>query len=318
MEEHGEMQSPDISGAIEALLFVSDEPVGALTIAEMLEVDLKSVEAALDAIRARLEAEDRGVQLREVAGGWRFYTHPRHHGLIEKYVLSWDTRKLTQAALETLAVIAYNQPITRAGVTSVRGVNSDSPINSLVEKGLVREAGRDKNAPGQPILYATSRTFLEKFGLASTRDLPNLEDFAPDEQSRELIRERLGATRKAHEEQVATLFDDDLTLDLGLDESERIVGDFAPAIEGEEDDELAATSGMGDAIAQTFGMPETVWSVDEGGEEGTRGVESDACGAEADARDVEGDARRCESNLIGAEDDACSAEGAATNDESEA
>lgn len=226
-------------------------------------------------------------------------------------MLSWDTRKLTQAALETLAVIAYNQPITRAGVTSVRGVNSDSPINSLVEKGLVREAGRDKNAPGQPILYATSRTFLEKFGLASTRDLPNLEDFAPDEQSRELIRERLGATRKAHEEQVATLFDDDLTLDLGLDESERIVGDFAPAIEGGEGDELAATSGMGDAIAQAFGMPETVWSVDEGGEEDTRGVESDA-------RDVEGDARRCESNLIGAEDDACSTEGAATNDESEA
>ena len=74
-----------------------------------------------------LEAEDRGVQLREVAGGWRFYTHPRHHGLIEKYVLSWDTRKLTQAALETLAVIAYNQPITRAGVTSVRGVNSGQP-----------------------------------------------------------------------------------------------------------------------------------------------------------------------------------------------
>ena len=175
MEEHEEVQSPDISGAIEALLFVSDEPVGALTIAEMLEVDLKAVEAVLDAIRARLEAEDRGVQLREVAGGWRFYTHPRHHGLIEKYVLSWETRKLTQAALETLAVIAYNQPITRAGVTSVRGVNSDSPINSLVEKGLVREAGRDKNAPGQPILYATSRTFLEKFGLASTRDLPNLE-----------------------------------------------------------------------------------------------------------------------------------------------
>lgn len=192
------------------------------------------------------------------------------------------------------------------------------PINSLVEKGLVREAGRDKNAPGQPILYATSRTFLEKFGLASTRDLPNLEDFAPDEQSRELIRERLGATRKAHEEQVATLFDDDLTLDLGLDESERIVGDFAPAIEGGEGDELAAPSGMGDAIAQAFGMPETVWSVDEGGEEDTRGVESDARGAEADARDVEGDARRRENNLIGAEDDACNTEGAAINDESEA
>lgn len=304
MEEHGEMQSSDISGAIEALLFVSDEPVGALTIAEMLEVDLKAVEAALDAIRARLESEDRGIQLREVAGGWRFYTHPRHHELIEKYVLSWDTRKLTQAALETLAVIAYNQPITRSGVTSVRGVNSDSPINSLVEKGLVREAGRDKNAPGQPILYATSRAFLEKFGLASTRDLPNLEDFAPDEQSRELIRERLGATRRAHEEQASTLFDDDLTLDLGLDESERIVGNFAPAMEGGEGDELVAASNMGDAIAQAFGMPETVWSVDEGVEE--------------DARGAENDARAHGSDLDNNEDGPRYAEGDASNDESEA
>ena len=222
-------RSDDITGPIEALLFVSDEPVGALTIADMLGADLKRVESALDAIRVRLESEDRGIQLREVAGGWRFYTHPRHHDLIEKYVLSWDTRKLSQAALETLAVIAYNQPITRSGVTSVRGVNSDSPINSLVEKGLVREAGRDKNAPGQPILYATSRSFLEKFGLASVRDLPNLEDFAPDEQGRELIRERLGATRQRHEEQAATLFDDDLSLELGLDDSERIVGSFVPA-----------------------------------------------------------------------------------------
>ena len=304
MEEHGEMQSSDISGAIEALLFVSDEPVGALTIAEMLEVDLKAVEAALDAIRARLESEDRGIQLREVAGGWRFYTHPRHHELIEKYVLSWDTRKLTQAALETLAVIAYNQPITRSGVTSVRGVNSDSPINSLVEKGLVREAGRDKNAPGQPILYATSRAFLEKFGLASTRDLPNLEDFAPDEQSRELIRERLGATRRAHEEQASTLFDDDLTLDLGLDESERIVGNFAPAMEGGEGDELVAASNMGDAIAQAFGMPETVWSVYDGVEE--------------DARGAENDARAHGSDLDNNEDGPRYAEGDASNDESEA
>ena len=312
------LDQAQLSGAIEAMLFVTDEPVGVIELADMLEADPKLVEQALVDLREKLEREQRGIQLREVAGGWRLYTHPAYHDLVEKYVLSWDTRKLTQAALETLAVIAYNQPITRAGVTSVRGVNSDSPINSLVEKGLVREAGRDKNAPGQPILYATSRTFLEKFGLASTRDLPNLEDFAPDEQSRELIRERLGATRKAHEEQVATLFDDDLTLDLGLDESERIVGDFAPAIEGGEGDELAATSGMGDAITQAFGIPETVWSVDEGGEEDTRGVESDARGAEADAHDVEGDARRRESNLIGTEDGACSTEDAATNDESEA
>ncbi len=258
----------DISGALEALLFVSDEPVGALTLADMLGVDVSQVEASLDGIRARLESQDRGVQLREVAGGWRFYTHPRYHGLIEKYVLSWDTRKLSQAALETLAVIAYNQPITRAAVASVRGVNSDSPINSLVEKGLVREAGRDKNAPGQPILYATSRTFLEKFGLASVRDLPNLEDFAPDEQSRELIRERLGVTRQVHERQAATLFDDDLTLDLGLDDDERIVGDYAAAHDDEGEGAGQDSSDMGAAIASAFDMPEAVWSVDSDGQDG--------------------------------------------------
>ena len=128
----------------------------------------------------------------------------------------------------------------------------------------------------------------------------------------------MGATRKAHEEQAATLFEDDLTLDLGLDESERIVGDYAPAIEGEEGDELAAASNMGDAIAQAFGMPEAVWSVDEGNEEAARGAEGDAHGAEADVRDVEGDARRRRSDLAGAEGGAYNTEDAANNDESEA
>lgn len=221
------MPREESAGAIEALLFVSDEPVSAMTLADMLELDLPSTQAALDALRERLEAQDAGVQLREVAGGWRLYTHPRYHELIEKYVLSWDTRRLSQAALETLAVIAYNQPITRAGVVSIRGVNSDSPINSLIEKGLVREAGRDAS-PGQPILYATTRTFLEKFGLASPADLPDLSEYAPDEESRALIRERLGVTRSEALE-AESLFDDDLSLDLSLDSDSADVGvvDFA-------------------------------------------------------------------------------------------
>lgn len=209
------MPQESIPGAIEALLFVSDEPVSAMTLADMLEIDLPATQAALDELARRLESQDAGVQLREVAGGWRLYTHPRYHELIEKYVISWDTRRLSQAALETLAVIAYNQPITRAGVVSIRGVNSDSPINSLMEKGLVREAGREQS-PGQPILYATTRSFLEKFGLASVADLPDLEEFAPDEESRRLIRERLGVTRSEAQE-AETLFDDDLALDLTLD-----------------------------------------------------------------------------------------------------
>ena len=204
----GGLPDSHIPAAIEALLFVSDEPVGALVLADMLEVDVKTVQKALDVLRERLSDEESGVQLREVAGGWRLYTHPRYHALIEKYVISWDTRRLSQAALETLAVIAYCQPITRAGIASVRGVNSDSPVNSLVEKGLVREAGKDSSTPGQPMLYATTRSFLEKFGLASVRDLPDIDQFAPDEESRELIRERLGVTRsQAHEAE--SLFDED-------------------------------------------------------------------------------------------------------------
>ena len=131
------LQDNQLKGAIEAMLFVTDEPVGTIALADMLEVEPADVEQALVGLRARFEAEERGVQLREVAGGWRLYTHPVYHELVEKYVLSWDTRKLSQAAMETLAIVAYSQPVTRAGVASVRGVNSDSSLNSLVEKGLV-------------------------------------------------------------------------------------------------------------------------------------------------------------------------------------
>lgn len=188
------LSESQVKGVVEAMLFVTDEPVGALTLAKMLDCDPALVEDALSTLRDELAGSDRGIQLREVAGGWRLFTHPAYHELIEQYVLSWDTRKLSAAAMETLAVVAYAQPVTRAGVASVRGVNSDSSINSLVEKGLVREAGV-ADTPGNPVLYATTRAFLEKFGLRSTADLPPLDDFAPDDETRRLITERLSATR---------------------------------------------------------------------------------------------------------------------------
>lgn len=200
------LDQAQLSGAIEAMLFVTDEPVGVIELADMLEADPKLVEQALVDLREKLEREQRGIQLREVAGGWRLYTHPAYHDLVEKYVLSWDTCKLSQAAMETLAIVAYLQPCTRAGVASVRGVNSDSSINSLVEKGLIREAGQ-ADAPGNPTLYATTRGFLEKFGLRSVSDLPDLDEFAPDDATRQLIRERLSAggqeARVAPEAQVS-------------------------------------------------------------------------------------------------------------------
>ncbi len=180
--------------AIEALLFVTDEPVSALSLSSMLEAGINDVEAALKELQVDLIERDSGIQLLEVAGGWRLATHPRYHELIERYVLSWDTRKLSQAALETLAIVAYTQPVTRAQVSSIRGVSSDSSLNSLVEKGLVREAGT-ADAPGNPTLYATTKAFLERFGLNSVKDLTDISEFAPDEETKRLIAERLSSTK---------------------------------------------------------------------------------------------------------------------------
>lgn len=179
-----------IKGALEALLLVSSDPVSASALAASLDVAPGEVASLLAELQVEYEEANRGFQLREVAGGWRLFTHPAFHDQVEAFVLSWDTQKLSQAALETLAVIAYHQPVTRETVKGIRGVNSDGVISSLADKGLIREMGRDPQR-GQAILYGTTAAFLEKFGLRSVRDLPDLEQFAPDELSRQFIRERL-------------------------------------------------------------------------------------------------------------------------------
>ncbi len=204
----------ELMGAAEALLFVSDEPVSSAKLASILEISPVEMDEVLTELAAEYADENRGMQLREVAGGWRFYSHPAYHDLIERYVISWDTRRLSQAGLEVLAIIAYHQPVTRAGINAIRGVNSEGVVSSLVEKGLVREMGRDE-APGNAILYGTTRSFLERFGLKSVKDLPPLEDFAPDEESREYIRERLSGM---DEQRRQMSFDEEDALDgRGLD-----------------------------------------------------------------------------------------------------
>ena len=184
------LESGSLKGLLEALLLVTDDPVSAADLAAAASAETDEVASALSELAAEYAAANRGFQLREVAGGWRLFTHPAYHDQVADYVLSWDTRKLSQAALETLAVIAYHQPVTREGVRAIRGVNSDGVIASLREKGLVREVGRERDR-GQAQLWGTTRLFLEHFGLRSLRELPPLEDFAPDEESRRFIRERL-------------------------------------------------------------------------------------------------------------------------------
>ena len=190
MNDLERIEPGSLKGLLEALLLVSDDSVPATTLARAAGAEPGEVASALAELAAEYADANRGFQLREVAGGWRLFTHPAHHDQVADYVLSWDTRRLSQAALETLAVIAYHQPVTREGVRAIRGVNSDGVIGSLKEKGLVREVGRDPEH-GQAQLWGTTRLFLERFGLRSVRDLPPLEDFAPDEESRRFIRERL-------------------------------------------------------------------------------------------------------------------------------
>ena len=190
------LQPDQLPAAIEAMLFVTDEPLSAVTIARALDIETAETTAALSQLQQQLERDGRGIQLYEVAGGWRLFTHPAYHELLEDYVMSWDTRKLSSAALEVLAIVAYTQPTTRAQIVAIRGVTSDAPLNTLIERGYLREAGT-LDAPGNPILYATTKSFLERYGLASVKDLPPLEEFAPDEKTAQLIRERLGGTPSA-------------------------------------------------------------------------------------------------------------------------
>lgn len=168
---------------LESLLFVCDEPLSIGRAAAVLEKPEAEVKARLEELADDYRRSDRGIQLRRIAGGWRLYTHPGHAAYVEKLVLSWDSRRLTQAALETLAIISYKQPITKVAIGAIRGVNADGAVASLLAKGLIKEMGREKS-PGSPILYGTSGFFLEKFGLDSLKDLPPLEEFEPDQMVR--------------------------------------------------------------------------------------------------------------------------------------
>ena len=212
MADLEQLEPNSLKGALEALLLVSSDPVSPSSLASVLDIAPGEATALLNELKHEYEEANRGIQLREVAGGWRLFTHPAYHDQVEALVLSWDTQKLSQAALEALAVIAYHQPVTREMVKGIRGVNSDGVISSLVDKGLVRELGRDRERGGA-LIYGTTNAFLEKFGLRSTKDLPDLEQFAPDEQARRFIRERLsGRTIQSTLEEAAADLDEERDL----------------------------------------------------------------------------------------------------------
>jgi len=175
--EHAEHDGPGLRACLEAILLVADEPVPVVVLAQVLERPRAEVTAELHGLAAAYAAEGRGFDLREVAGGWRFYTREDCAPLVERFVSDGQEVRLTQAALETLAVVAYRQPVSRVRVSAVRGVNCDSVMRTLVLRGLVEEAGTDQETGA--ILYRTTAYFLERLGLANLEDLPELAPFLP-------------------------------------------------------------------------------------------------------------------------------------------
>ena len=174
-------ESPPLSASLEAILMVVDEPADELMLAQVLERPRAEVRAVLVELAAGYTAQGRGFELREVAGGWRFYTRAGCATVVEKFVLDGQQARLTQAALETLAVVAYRQPVSRARVSAVRGVNVDGVMRTLVTRGLVEESGTETETGS--ILYRTTSYFLERLGLTSLEDLPPLAPYLPEIES---------------------------------------------------------------------------------------------------------------------------------------
>ena len=178
-EQEDTQQAPGLRPSLEAILLVADEPVPVVVLAQVLERPRNEVTAELQSLATEYKTDGRGFDLREIAGGWRFYTREDCAPLVERFVSDGQEVRLTQAALETLAVVAYRQPVSRARVSAVRGVNCDSVMRTLVLRGLVEETGTD--AETGAILYRTTGYFLERLGLANLEDLPDLAPFLPED-----------------------------------------------------------------------------------------------------------------------------------------
>lgn len=177
-EESLAVPPADLRPALEALLMVADQPMDPVTLASAVRHPEDDVRRALEALAAEYAEQRRGFDLRTVAGGWRFYTRDEFAPVVEAYVRDGQQARLTQAALETLAVVAYRQPVSRARVSAIRGVNVDGVMRTLVSRGLVEEAGQDPETTA--VLYRTTSYFLERLGITDLSELPDLAPFLPD------------------------------------------------------------------------------------------------------------------------------------------
>ncbi len=176
IEEKQPRTVSEIISIVEALIFVADEPLTVKILAEILEEDAETIAAAIEELQQEYEQRESGLQIREIAGGWQISTRTEFHEEIRKFLKTRPSAKLSLAALETLAVIAYKQPATIPEILEIRGVQSASAIKTLLDKRLIVAKGR-KETVGKPMQYGTSKDFLIQFGLKDLSELPNIEDF---------------------------------------------------------------------------------------------------------------------------------------------
>lgn len=193
--------------AIEAVVLASTEPVEARLLAQLVELPVTTVEALCDGLAREYEESGRGFVLASVAGGYRFQTHPDLAPYVERFVLDGQHARLSPAALETLAIVAYKQPISRGQMSAIRGVNVEATLTTLLQRGYVQEVGRDPG-PGAAVLYGTTREFLERLGMASLDDLPSLGDFVPDASVVEALERGLRVTQDPAPDADADVDDD--------------------------------------------------------------------------------------------------------------
>ncbi len=176
IESTREIGAAELKSIAEALIFVADDPISAKTIADVIKADRETVENAIAELVEEYATRNGALQLREIAGGWQIATRPEHHEQIRAYLRSRPSAKLSLASLETLAVIAYKQPVTVPEILEIRGVQSPSAIKTLLDKRLIIAKGR-KETVGRPMMYGTSKDFLIQFGLKDLSELPSMEDF---------------------------------------------------------------------------------------------------------------------------------------------
>ncbi len=221
--------------AIEAMVLVASEPLPEAVLAQVVELPVDEVAALCQALAAEYEEQQRGFQLVYVAGGWRYQTHPELYAYVERYALEGMPNRISSAALETLAIVAYKQPISRSQIAAIRGVNVDGVLRTLEQRGYVIEVDRD-SGPGQAVLFGTTPFFLERLGLASIDQLPALGEFVPSAEVLEALENTLRIDDSVETDSLET---DSGAVDVEVDADDANLGEPPAAAENSADQDSA-------------------------------------------------------------------------------